>query len=344
MHILFLNLYGQRIKRGAESFSHDLATRLSINHQVTFNKGDSDLMPASSFKGSFTDRLQKRLFLDRPGRQVLAFSLRQISHILTRNYHIVIPLNGFWQLLILKLLKPVKGYKIIVTGHSGPGWDERWNLWLKPDAFVATTTPTLTWAKRIAPWTKSVLIPYGVDSTLFKVKPAKLPLKLPIILCPSALVPYKRIDLAIRAVARLGNVSLLILGQGPLKNQLASLGQQLLGHRFMIKSAPYSQMPSYYSACSAVTLPSDPQENSPMIFLEALAAGKPVVATDSPRARWALRHAGYYTHPQNLDHYAQMLSKALKSTPDTKKPLGKFLWPKVLNKYQQLFKSLLNGN
>lgn len=338
MKILFLNLYSGKVERGAESFAHELANRLSRNHSVTFNKGDSSFLPKNKFSGSIIGQLRKRLFLDRAALEVLFFTLKQISHIGNSNYDVITPLNGFWQVLILKLLQPFKHFKIIITGHSGPGWDERWNLYLKPNYFVSTTKPTLEWAKKTCPWTDSVLIPYGIDPKKFKSKPAKLNLKPPIILCPSALVPYKRVDLAIKAVAKLKSTSLLVLGKGPLKNELNSLGKKLLGKRFLIDAVPYSQMPSYYATASVITLPSDPQENSPMVFLESLAAGKTVVVTDAPRTRWALGQAGSYTNPQDIDQYAKALKYALTHKPKhTYSELEKFSWPKVVAAYHKLF-------
>ena len=338
MNLLFLNLYSGGLERGAESFTHELVKRLGETHQVTLIKGHCRLQPQHQFSGSLPHQLLKRLFLDDSGRQVLTFSLKQLPHIASSNYDVVFSLNGFWQLLLLKLLQPFKGYKIIVTGHSGPGWDERWNLYLKPTYFVATTKPTLDWARHTCSWIKSILIPYAIDPQTFQVKPAKINLPGPLILCPAALVPYKRLDLAIRAVANLRQGSLLILGKGPLRRSLTILGHRLLGKRFLLTSVSYQAIPSYYQTCSIVTLPSLPQENSPMVFIEALAAGKMVVATNSHRNRWMLGGAGSYVDPQDVNAYSQALKHTLGIKPDTSKPLQKFSWPAVTKKYQKLIR------
>lgn len=346
MNILFLNLYSGGVERGAESFTHELVSRLGDKHQVRLVMGGSDLQPQSQFSGNIFSKILKRLFLDKPGRQVLFFTLKYVPQILKSDFDVIFPLNGFWQLLIVKLLQPVKRYKIIVTGHSGPGWDERWNLYLKPDYFVATTGPTLDWARKTCPYTKSILIPYAVDvnqyndlSGLFSSeaiessfnKPQK-----PVILCPAALVPYKRIDLAIKAVAKLKKGSLLVLGKGELEPKLHSLGKKLLGKRFLLTSAPHQDIAHYYQASNIVTLPSKQQENSPMVFIEALAAGKMVVATDTPRNRWMLEDSGIYINPSNTKAYVEALSQALNTKPDTSKALQKFSWESVLNKYNQI--------
>lgn len=347
MHIVFLNLYSGSVERGAESFAHALAGKLEDQgHRVTFVKGGGDQIPVDGFRGSLLQKILKRFFLDRAGRAVLGFSLKQVRQIWRGDFDVIIPMNGFWQVLILKFLQPFKRYKIIITGHSGPGWDERWNLYLKPDVFVASTGPMLEWAKRTCGWTKVVLIPYGIDEDWGKVvlvrklestiENSVKKLKGPIILCPSALVPYKRVDLAIRAVAKLRQGSLVVVGKGELEGELQKLGKDLLPGRFLLTSVSYEQMPLLYQRADLVTLPSSPQENSPMVFVEALVCGKKVVATDAPRVRWALEDAGFYVDPENIEEYASTIQTALKTKIDTSKALEKFLWENVIGEYEKI--------
>lgn len=370
MKILFLNLYSGAVERGAESFAHSLAAKLEERgHRVDFVKGGGDQIPADGFRGSIFSKLLKRLFLDRAGRAVLKYSISQIGLIWQSDFEVIIPMNGFWQVLILKLMQPLKRFRIIITGHSGPGWDERWNLYLKPDVFVASTGPMEEWAKRTCSWTKVVLIPYGIDrdwSEFFRcgscqsLSPVGDPhscgsqrgsssnchpldafdkLPKPIILCPCALVPYKRVDLAIRAVAKLEQGSLVVVGKGELEKELKKLGEKLLPGRFLLTSVPYMQMPAVYKKSDLVTLPSSPQENSPMVFVEALVCGKIVVATDAPRVRWALEEAGFYVDPQKLSEYADTLMQALQADINTSAPLDKFLWVNVLSQYETILES-----
>lgn len=354
--LLFLNLYSGKIERGAESFTHELIQKLSATHQVKLIHGDSKLMPSSTFQGNFIRRILKRLFLNKPARHVFWFTLTNLSKIIQAKPDVIFPLNGFWQLLLLKFIQPFLKFKIIITGHSGPGWDERWNLYLHPNYFVATTGPTLQWAQKTCPWTKSILIPYAIDPSVFSPKKTthKKPhtshltpqtltwlhsTSKPLILCPSALVAYKRIYLAIKAVAQTKQGSLLVLGKGPLKTKLTKLGQKLLGKRFLLTSVPHSYMPFVYQQSDIVTLPSHPQENSPMIFLEALASGKPLVATDSSRNRWMLEDAATFVDPTDTKSY----TKALESIKITRKAqtiaISKFLWPQVLSAYEKLIQA-----
>jgi len=344
--IAFLNLYAGGAERGAETFSEALADRLK-QHKVVWYKGYSQETPQHQFPKNILQSLLKRCFFDRANRAVLWFSLKTLSTLRKQNFDVVVPMNGFWQVLLIKLFQPLAKYRILIIGHSGPGWDERFNLYLHPDVFVATTQPAYEWAKRICPWTRVELIPYAVSGTKFKAtKPVKVPLKKPIILCPAALVPYKRIELAIEAVAGIKGASLLVLGQGPLEGKLRSLGKTELGNRFFLTSVSYDRMPAYYAACDLVSLPSDPQENSPMVFLESLAAGKLVVTTDTPRHRWMLEKAGIFCDPKNQERYKKALQQALdiREDPQTKQVIAqafkKFRWEGVLADYLRIIESL----
>lgn len=347
MKIAFLNLYGGTVQRGAESFTQSLAEKLKENHEVIWFKGFSKATPQHQFSGHLFRRLHKRMFLDKANRSVLLFTLKKLPNILRKKFDLIIPMNGFWQLLLLKVLQPFGKFKLLVIGHSGPGWDERFNLYLKPDAFIATTKPAQIWAKRTCAWTSIELIPYAINVRKFKkTKPTTLDLPRPLILCPAALVPYKRVDLAIKAVSRLKRGSLVVLGRGGLEPELHKLGNRLIKNRFMLTTVSHSKIASYYKACDVVTLPSSPQENSPMIFLEALASIRIVVTTDTPRNRWMLERTGVFCDPTNVASYTQALKKAIQIKSEEKiiraidKVLEKFRWENVLPAYEKILESL----
>lgn len=339
MKIAFLNLYSGVNNRGAESFAHELALRLiQKEHRVDFYTGpqmDAKIVqPEHNLKNPL-----KRFFLDKASLAVLFFTLKTFPKLWKNKYDWIIPMNGFWQVLLCKF---IFRSKTLITGHSGPGWDERWNLWLKPNVFVATTEPTAKWAKKVSPWTKVVTIPYGIDISHFlSAKPAIVNLKKPIILCPAAAVEYKRVDTAIRAVAKMKEGSLLYLGTGPLLSELKDLGEKLLGKRFLNLAVSYDEMPSYYKACDVVTLPSSSQENSPMTFLEALAAGKMTVATDAPRPRWILGDAGVFVDPTDTQAYAAAIQKAIdfKDKSTISLQAEKYSLETIIEEYEKLLKA-----
>lgn len=88
----------------------------------------------------------------------------------------------------------------------------------------------------------------------------------------SALVPYKRVDLAVKAVRETGD-RLVIIGEGQDADRLRALagpGVEFLGWRST------DEIRDYYGACSAVLFPGE--EDFGIVPVEAMASGKPVVA------------------------------------------------------------------
>ena len=350
MKIAFLNIYSGINNRGAESFAHELAGRLSEKNEVLFLKADKKTWLAQP---QHSTSLLKRFFLDSASLSVLLFSLRQLPILLREKPDVMIPMNGFWQLLLCKLIAIFTDSKIVVVGHSGPGWDEMWNLFLNPDVFVATTEPTANWAKKVCSWTRVETIPYGIDLATFS-RPglaktaAKLRLELelekPIILCPAAAVAYKRIQLAVEAVAMMDRGSLLHLGKGPLAQEIEKQGVKKLGKkRFRSTVVSPEVIPEFYAAADLVTLSSTAQENSTMVFLEAMAASKFVVTTDAPRARWILGEAGVFTNPDNIDAYAEAINSTLKRKwgKPQQDQIEQFSWDKIGKMYENLLQDIL---
>ncbi len=88
----------------------------------------------------------------------------------------------------------------------------------------------------------------------------------------SALVPYKRIDLAIEAFNEL-NSSLFVIGSGPL---LSNLKQKARAHIQFLGWLGEDQIVKYYESCKALIFPTE--EDFGMVPVEAMMYGKPVIA------------------------------------------------------------------
>ncbi len=88
----------------------------------------------------------------------------------------------------------------------------------------------------------------------------------------SALVPYKRIDLAVAAFNELG-LPLLIVGEGSEKKKLVKIARE------NVKFADWqaaSELKRYYAECKALIFPGE--EDFGIVPVEAQACGKPVIA------------------------------------------------------------------
>ena len=88
----------------------------------------------------------------------------------------------------------------------------------------------------------------------------------------SALVPYKRVDLAIEAYNRLER-KLVIIGDGPEKKTL----QRMAGSSIeFLNWQPHNILSEYYSRCRVLIFPGE--EDFGIVPVEAMSCGKPVIA------------------------------------------------------------------
>ena len=96
-------------------------------------------------------------------------------------------------------------------------------------------------------------------------------------LCVSALVPYKRVELAVRAFSRPGRAGrgrrLIVVGDGPDRARLARLAGPNVELRGRVDD---DELLGLYATCRAVVHPA--LDDFGIVPIEALAAGRPVVA------------------------------------------------------------------
>jgi glycosyltransferase involved in cell wall biosynthesis len=96
----------------------------------------------------------------------------------------------------------------------------------------------------------------------------------PVYLCVSALVPYKRVELAVRAFAAPGRRGrLIVVGDGPERARLERLAGPKVELRGRVDDRELLRL---YAACQAVVHPA--LDDFGIVPVEALAAGRPVVA------------------------------------------------------------------
>lgn len=342
MKIAILNIYAGIVERGAEVFTGELAQRLARKHEVCiFQAGNSK---NRSFE---IKKINSIPFVTHQGLvydlTVFLFTLKCMPNLWQNEFDWVIPVNGRWQVLLCRILRFFKKFKILISGHAGIGFEDKLNIFLgKPDKFVALTPTALKWAQKFM--SQAFYIPNGVDLDKFNPKGilAGLKLKKPVILCNSALLPYKRIDLVIKAVANLPGASLLVIGEGPLKNNLEALGDKLLRDKFLLlPKVAHEDIPSYYRASSLFTLPSRESEAFGLVYLEALACGIPVVAPDDINRHEIVGEGGLFCRPENIQDYSATLDKALSIKWDDKprQQAEKFSWDITAKRYEEIMEN-----
>lgn len=339
MKIAFLNIYQNKVERGSETFVKELSKRLSKDNQVDII--DTKVSLDWSKKDASLN-FARRIFVDYWSRKIFEFTFKLIPKIWKEKYDIVFPLNGGWQPAIVRIVTWLYGGKMVISGQSGIGWDDRNNLWCFPNVFVALSSKELSWAKKVMPIAKSLYIPNGVDLKRFYPRGNKLMTKLkkPLVLCVGALTEQKRIDLVIKTVAKLSGVNLLVVGSGKLESELCKLGEELLGERFELISASYKEMPQVYRCADLFTLVSESSEAFGNVFVEAMASNLPVVARDDNQRREIIGNAGLFVNPENTDDYAKALQKALDVHWGEKprRQAEKFSWDKIAEEYENLLK------
>lgn len=349
--IAILSFYSGIVDRGVETFAYEIAKRLDSNYQVTIYSGGKlspqkykvKTIKAWAAQPKSSKGILGKFYLDLQSLKITFFTIKSLKYLSREKFNLVMPLNGGWQLVILKIVSKFMHFKILVSGHAGIGADDAWNILWRPDVFVGLTSAQSAWAKRLTPEVKVETIPNGVDLHRFnpKIKAEPINLPKPIVVCASALVPYKRVDLTIRAVAKAANLSLLILGDGELKGSVDSLGKRLLGKRYLRLTVPYQKISGYYKAANVFTLASQ-TEAFGISYVEAMACNLPIVTTKDKSRAEIVGEAGVLINTTNLNRYSNALKYAVKK--DFKnKPYAqslKFSWNTISKKYQDLINRL----
>ena len=152
------------------------------------------------------------------------------------------------------------------------------------------TTEALRRYERI-PASRLVTIPNGIDPRPFEApvdraaKRAELGIEGngPVIGLGARLVEQKGLGYLLEALAQLKNefpdITLVIAGDGPLRQRLEQQGRQLGVSDHLLLTGPRLDMPALLKTFDLYVLPSN-YEGLPMALLEAMAAGCPIVATD----------------------------------------------------------------
>ena len=110
MKIVFISRYQGKVERGVENYVKELGQRLGKKYQVEI--------------------------------------LNSAWQLIGRKPDIIYPLNGYWQSFGCRIYSWVTGSKLVLGGHAGIGRDDRWNLYMFPDLFIAFSQKGFDWAKK----------------------------------------------------------------------------------------------------------------------------------------------------------------------------------------------------
>jgi phosphatidylinositol alpha-mannosyltransferase len=137
------------------------------------------------------------------------------------------------------------------------------------------------------------VVPNGVDiETFARARPASLtPGRT--LLFVGRLDRRKGFDVAVRGFARLcdryDDLVLLVAGAGPCQGEVDAVPQAVRRRILMLGDVDEGQLPSIYAAADVFIAPAVGGESFGTVLLEAMAAGRPIVATDIAGYREVVR-------------------------------------------------------
>ncbi len=119
---------------------------------------------------------------------------------------------------------------------------------------------------------------------------ARLGVSGPLLISAGALIPRKGQAITLRALERLPEATLLLVGDGPDRPALERQAREAgMGERVQfLGSRPHAELPGLIAAADAMILPSS-SEGLANAWVEALACGTPIVISDVGGARELLR-------------------------------------------------------
>lgn len=273
------------------------------------------------------------------------------SYLLRKPADLIFPCNDYGGLGMAALVRKLKGTPILFTEHAGAmngGKALRRNLRFQPDNLVVFSEDIAAIVRQVQPKQRVNIIPNGVDTDRFTPEGETIDFGLdsPVVLCVASLKrnSHKRVELAIQAMVKVPEASLLICGDGIDRDYYQQLGDRLLGKsRFRIKSFSYEEMPAVYRSANLFTLPSK-DEPFGLAYIEAMACGIPVVATDDAMRLEIVRDGGILCDVTDEEIYSNAIAQALQeawgSIPRTN--ALRFSWSTIALEYRDLILKTIN--
>ena len=195
--------------------------------------------------------------------------------------------------------------------------------------FVVSSPALAEHAEALHPYRDRVaVIPFGIDPDAWnasegdqsRIAVIRREAGRPIVFFAGRLVPYKGVDVLIRAAAAL-DVHVTITGAGPMRAEWERLAreQDAAASFEFTGEIPDDELRARMHACDVFVLPSvTPAEAFGFVQLEAMACGKPVVSTLlSSGVSWVNRHGhtGIVVEPRDVSGLRLALARLIEDAP-----------------------------
>lgn len=151
------------------------------------------------------------------------------------------------------------------------------------------------------------VIPNGVDTNLF-INGHNSSNR--IVISVGSLIKRKGISYLLEAISNIDNIKVIIVGSGPEKDYLISLSKKLnITERIIFKSnISIQELVDCYSSSSIFVLPSL-REALPLVILEAMSCGLPVIATNVSGMPDVIKdgYNGFLVEPANVEQLSEKI-------------------------------------
>ena len=192
------------------------------------------------------------------------------------------------------------------------------------------------------------VVPNGIDTQRFSPSGRMIGAK-DRLLFVGRLVPYKGVDVLIRALARLHSAPpLVVAGDGPQRRKLESLARSLGVDVRFLGHVPDADLPALYRGARLTILPSvNQQEAFGIALVESMACGTPVVASDLPGVAETARSGGLVARPGDPEDLSQkilaaLLPAAVPAGTALSKAIGQsYSWDAITKRFLAIYEEVL---
>ncbi|HPP86321.1 MAG TPA: glycosyltransferase family 4 protein, partial [bacterium] len=282
----------------------------------------------------------------------MIFAIKIFPRLLCNSYDVIFNNAGIFSAYICRFIRKIANIPYIHSGHAGINNLELALAKQKPDVYIASTQPAKEWLAAKFKNLKIEVIPNGINPEIFRpyqVSENKLnittKMQRPIYLFVGALTYQKQPLKLLNAFLKLKQGSLIIVGDGPLKNELLNIvsAAKISSSRFLyLENVDYSKLPDYFNFCDYFTMLSQ-NETFGIVYIMALACNKPILAEDSPQQKWMLGAAALYCDSKIEEEALTQKLIELKNIEFGNIPLElskKYYWSNIVKLYDSLIKDI----
>ena len=362
MHIQFALAGLHRVRRGAEVAFESVAEQLAGHpgDQVSMI-GSGEPRADRSYRFEHVSVIGRETFEKWPSMPLFrnemmyeefTFAARLLVSGASRNADVTVTCGYPYTNWALRARGSVKGRPLHVFVTQNGDWPaverKREYRFFSCDGLICTNPRY--WNRNRERW-NAVLIPNGIDPARFHPGPSNraalgLPAGGPIVLMVAAADANKRVIEGLKAVAELGDVNFVVAGDGPLRDQLDALGNELMPGRYVRKTFPQHQMGDLYRSANILLHPTI-GESFGNIYVEAMASGLPVAAHDEDLTRWIFDGRAELADANSQSELVAAMTRALGKPAASRTEAAayaseRFAWPSIAKQYRAFFAELLS--